>query len=112
MFLIMSSGFVSKALMSAFTAVLAYAVWKLAVILVSPYRSSLRILPGPPSQSWIYGSFPEIAMDDGDLAPIQFKDWPTKYGPTYMFHNRLNVRRTHFLAGLLMLIFVGSHTIH
>ena len=94
MFLIMTFHLVSKALAAAFTSVVAYVLWKFAVIFASPYRSSLRILPGPPSQSWIYGSYPELVLDDGDLNRIQFEEWPRKYGPTYTFHNRLNVRQT------------------
>ncbi|KZT70528.1 cytochrome P450 [Daedalea quercina L-15889] len=83
----MTSEFATKALTSIGTAALAYAIWKIVTTLVAPYRSSLRNLPGPPSVSWILGSFRKSGEEN---VPVLFEEWSRKYGATFSFQDWFN----------------------
>lgn len=86
----MSSELALKVLTSLVAAALAYAAWKVTQTFVAPYRSSLRILRGPPSISWIHGSFRPV-LDDSEADKL-FELWPKEYGATFAFRDFLNVR--------------------
>ncbi|KAH9926684.1 cytochrome P450 [Fomitopsis serialis] len=87
----MSSDFATtgKVLASLATAALAYAIWKVAKILVAPYRSSVRNLPGPPSASWILGSVRDMDESNNNLV---FEVWRKQYGQTFKYQEWLNLR--------------------
>ncbi|KZT70526.1 cytochrome P450 [Daedalea quercina L-15889] len=58
-------------------AALAYVLWKIAVILTIPFRSSIRHLRGPPGKSWLFGNI--LELDGQDVF------WVNTYGPTFKF---------------------------
>ncbi|KZT70529.1 cytochrome P450 [Daedalea quercina L-15889] len=81
------SEFVAKAFAPLGTAALAYVIWKIATILVAPYRSSLRNLSGPSSVNWIFGSFRTAGEEN---IPILFEEWPQRYGATFAHQDWMN----------------------
>ncbi|CCM00981.1 uncharacterized protein FIBRA_03029 [Fibroporia radiculosa] len=66
--------------------------WKIASILLAPYLTALRDLPGPPSSSWLYGSMKE--MKHADFAAIH-EDWVAKYGKTFKYKEWMNFDRLY-----------------
>lgn len=67
-------------------AVFVYGIYKISRILIEPFISPIRDLPGPPSTSWLSGhsnSLFEIGI---------FEDWVRTYGHTIRFKSILNVR--------------------
>ncbi|KAH9926682.1 cytochrome P450 monooxygenase [Fomitopsis serialis] len=52
-------------------------MWKIAVILTIPYRSSIRHLRGPAATSWLSGNIHRWQVDDAA--------WIATYGPTFKF---------------------------
>ena len=86
----MSYELTAKVLTSLVAAALAYVVWKVTRTFVAPYRSSLRILRGPPSISWMHGSFRPV-LDDSEADKL-FELWPKEYGATFAFRHFLNAR--------------------
>lgn len=109
----MSSELAAKVLTSLVAAALAYLSWKVTQTLVAPYRSSLRLLRGPPSISWIHGSF-RVALDESEADKL-FELWPRQYGASFAFHNTLNVRDSlsQRQRSLLMTDFcLGNRVIH
>ncbi|KAI0656548.1 cytochrome P450 [Cubamyces menziesii] len=60
-----------------------YILWRIYNHLVLVYRSPLRILPGPPSPSWVYGNSKEIFATEGNSLPDK---WFAQYGKTYVDH--------------------------
>ncbi|EED77437.1 predicted protein [Postia placenta Mad-698-R] len=66
----------------ASAAILAWIGWKIGRILLLPYTSSLRNLPGPPASNWLFGSINDLrASEDFVLHDA----WLEKYGPTLKF---------------------------
>ena len=66
-----------------------YILWRIYNHLVLVYRSPLRILPGPPSPSWVYGNSKEIFATEGNSLPDK---WFAQYGKTYVDHEFFMVR--------------------
>nr|BAK09517.1 cytochrome P450 [Postia placenta] len=64
-------------------ALLACAAFKIIRVLLLPYTSSLRDLPGPPASSWLLGNVSEL-MAAEDFA-LHF-EWLEKYGPTMKYN--------------------------
>ncbi|EIW62528.1 cytochrome P450 [Trametes versicolor FP-101664 SS1] len=64
-------------------AVSAYAVWRAYSFVSFVYRTPLRILPGPPVASLVYGNLKEIQEVEGSSLPDQ---WFTKYGKNFVDH--------------------------
>ncbi|KAI0328401.1 cytochrome P450 [Cubamyces sp. BRFM 1775] len=60
-----------------------YFLWKIYKVLVFVYRSPLRILPGPPSPSWVYGNSKEVFAVEQNSLPDK---WFAQYGKTYVDH--------------------------
>ena len=52
------------------------------------YRSPLRKLPGPPSQSWLYGNLKEIFEKGQSVA---WDEWMSTYGKTFRYPDIFNV---------------------
>lgn len=90
----MSSELAVKVLTSLAAAAVAFVAWKVAQTFIAPYWSSLRILRGPPSISWMHGSFRPV-LDDSEADKL-FELWPKEYGATFAFRHFLNAR--HQLA--------------
>lgn len=70
-------------------ALLAWAAFKIIRVLLLPYTSSLRDLPGPPASSWLLGNVSEL-MAAEDFA-LHF-EWLEKYGPTMKYNVWFKVR--------------------
>ncbi|GBE77352.1 predicted protein [Sparassis crispa] len=68
----------------------AFAFWKFLNLLILPYTSSLRYLPGPPSSSWIYGNLKEIFHADNS---VLHETWFEKYGATIRYKTLFNSDR-------------------
>ena len=51
-------------------------------------RSPLRNLPGPESQSWLYGNITEI-LERGQ--PVALDEWMSIYGKTFQYPAMFNV---------------------
>lgn len=59
--------------------------------ILRPLFSPLRLLPGPPSSSWLFGNLLEIrALDNVD----PHEQWFKQYGPVFKYKGFLNVRYT------------------
>ncbi|KAJ7062855.1 cytochrome P450 [Mycena amicta] len=68
-----------KLLITLFGAPTAYAVYKIILATFRGLRSPLRILPGPPRQSWLLGNVPELFKDDDNGL---MERWVELYGTT------------------------------
>ncbi|TFY63922.1 hypothetical protein EVJ58_g2971 [Rhodofomes roseus] len=69
-------------------ALLGYVLWKVVKILViSPLRSTLRDLPGPPSPSLVFGNLADIQKAND---PALHESWVEAYGPTLTYKGWLN----------------------
>lgn len=64
-------------------AISAYAAWRVYSFVSFVYRTPLRILPGPPVASLVYGNLKEIQEVEGSFLPDR---WFTKYGKNYVDH--------------------------
>ncbi|KAI0360869.1 cytochrome P450 [Trametes cingulata] len=58
--------------------------WKTYRFFASIYRTPLRILPGPPSPSWVFGNLKEIESVEGTLLPDR---WFEQYGGHFVDHD-------------------------
>ncbi|KZT65611.1 cytochrome P450 [Daedalea quercina L-15889] len=75
-------------LLSACTVLAVFALWKLGrIVLNLSHSSSLRILPAPPSPSWLYGNLREIA---GAEARTLHEKWVEQYGSTITYKGLFN----------------------
>ncbi|PCH43025.1 cytochrome P450 [Wolfiporia cocos MD-104 SS10] len=72
--------------------IIAYALWKLALILIAPYTSTIRDLPGPPNRSWLFGNLREIFEADG---AVLHEAWVEQYGLTIKYKGWLNSDRLY-----------------
>ncbi|KAH9910818.1 cytochrome P450 monooxygenase [Fomitopsis serialis] len=68
-------------LLSFVIAIAAYVQWKLIKLLLGPYVSSLRYLPGPTSRSWLLGNLQQVH---------ESSDWMQRFGDTFKFKGLLN----------------------
>jgi len=66
---------------------------KLVSILIRPYFSNLRDLPGPPGGSWITGHISELNRSETDRAECHLK-WLEEYGHVFVYKSLLNVRES------------------
>ncbi|KAI0933177.1 hypothetical protein AcV7_004723 [Taiwanofungus camphoratus] len=73
-------------------AMVACVLWTLVPILVQPYISSLRSLPGPPNPSWLYGNLKEV-----DENWSLHEAWIQKYGPAIKYKGFLSLDRLYTL---------------
>jgi hypothetical protein len=87
----------SPAKTAVWTAVLLLiiAIVKLAAILLTPYLSNMRDLPGPPGGSWITGHIDELNKSETDRAECHLR-WIQQYGHVYVYKSLLNVRFSPF----------------
>lgn len=75
-----------------FVALLAIPLLKLASILLRPYFSPLRELPGPPGGSWITGHISEMNSSENDRAACHLR-WVKQYGHVFVYKSLLNSDR-------------------
>ncbi|KZT69443.1 cytochrome P450 [Daedalea quercina L-15889] len=73
-------------------ALLGFILWKIANILLAPFWSTLRDLPGPPSPSLIYGNLFDIQKADD---AVLHEAWTEKYGPTITYKGWLNSHKPY-----------------
>jgi len=69
---------------------LLFPILKLAILLVKPYFSNLRELPGPPGGSWITGHIHEMNRSETDRAECHL-NWLKQYGHVFIYKSLLNV---------------------
>ena len=60
----------------------------LYLVFIRPRFSSLRALPGPPSESLIWGNLRQVLRADG---ATKHEEWIQKYGNTYVYKAFFNV---------------------
>ncbi|KDQ54060.1 hypothetical protein JAAARDRAFT_160998 [Jaapia argillacea MUCL 33604] len=72
----------SNLFLSAGVTVSAFVLWKIAKLLIAPYTSTLRNLPGPPSPSWFYGNFKQIFAAENS---VLHEAWVEEYGQTLKY---------------------------
>ncbi|KIM28249.1 hypothetical protein M408DRAFT_329595 [Serendipita vermifera MAFF 305830] len=65
---------------------------KLVSILVKPYFSNLRDLPGPPGGSWVTGHISELNRSETDRAECHL-NWLKEYGHVFVYKSLLNSDR-------------------
>ncbi len=70
--------------------ILGYAAWRLYRLVSFVYLTPLRILPGPPAPSLVYGNLNEFAEVEGSFFADQMF---AKYGKTYVDREFFMVRR-------------------
>jgi hypothetical protein len=87
----------SPAKTPVWTAVLLFIVpiIKLAAILLAPYLSNMRHIPGPSSGSWITGHIGELNKSETDRAECHLR-WIQQNGHVYVYKSLLNVRFSPF----------------
>jgi hypothetical protein len=66
-------------------------ILKLVALLVQPYFSNLRDLPGPPGGGWITGHIPDMNQSETDRAECHL-NWIKQYGHVFVYKSLLNVR--------------------
>ncbi|KAH9894819.1 cytochrome P450 [Cubamyces lactineus] len=76
-----------------------YLIWRLYKFLVFVYRSPLRVLPGPPSPSWVHGNLKELLATEGTTLPDK---WFEQYGKVYVDHEFLMTPRLWTLDPLAL----------
>jgi len=81
-------------LLSLGAALLAFGAWKLVPILLAPYTSTLKDLPGPPSPSWLYGNLKDIFKAENS---VLHEAWVEKYGNTLKYRGWLGRDRLYTL---------------
>lgn len=64
---------------------------------IRSYRSPLRKLPGPKSQSWLYGNVGEI-LEKGQS--VAWDEWTSTYGKTFQYPSMFNVHSLSFYCHL------------
>lgn len=69
-------------------AILAFVSYKIFSILISPYASPLRDLPGPPNPNWLYGHLVQIFHVE---ACTLHEKWIKEYGKTFRYKGLFNV---------------------
>ena len=62
--------------------------FKVFPILISPYTSPLRFIPGPPNPSWLYGHL--RAIFNAQASELHEK-WTQEYGKTIRYKGFFNV---------------------
>ncbi|KAI0633788.1 cytochrome P450 [Trametes polyzona] len=72
--------FTSPDVLAVTFALSAYALWRLYCKWHFVYRTPLRVLPGPPAASFIYGNLREITKEDNFVV---IDRWFEQYGPTF-----------------------------
>jgi hypothetical protein len=72
-------------------ALLLIPILKLASLLIKPYFSNLRDLPGPPGGGWITGHIPDMNKSETDRAECHL-NWLKQYGHVLVYKSLLNVR--------------------
>ncbi|KAI0673974.1 cytochrome P450 [Trametes maxima] len=59
----------------------AHVLWRIYRLLARVYGSPLRILPGPPAPSWIYGHMKQIVSEENAVLPDK---WFEQYGKHFL----------------------------
>lgn len=91
---------------AAGAALLAWAAYKIGRILLLPYTSPLRGLPGPPASSWLFGNVNEL-MGTEDFA--LYSEWLEKYGPTMKLNSWFKIPKL-FTIDTRAMNYVLSHS--
>ncbi|KAJ6589227.1 cytochrome P450 [Mycena capillaripes] len=82
-------------LFSPFLSISAYVFYRISKRIYRIYRSPLRVLPGPASVSWLYGSFSVVSESD---AYRLFERWTREWGPTFKYSTSNKLYTTDLLA--------------
>jgi len=80
-------------LLSLGAAALILALWKLLPLLLAPFTSTIRDLPGPPNPSWFYGNFKQIR--EAGHRSLLYEQWVKEYGPTIRYKGWLGSDRLY-----------------
>lgn len=84
-----------RLLLAAGTTVCFYGIYKLGRQLLGPYFSPLRDLPGPKSESFMWGSLGKLQTEEYIK---MHEEWVEKYGKVIKYKGFSNVSSpTHFL---------------
>ncbi|KZT65827.1 cytochrome P450 [Daedalea quercina L-15889] len=83
---------VGSLLLSLGVAVLGYGLYRLASLLVEPFFSPLRDLPGPPSPSFIFGNLKQIFDAENS---VLHEAWTEQYGTTLKYKTWFNRDRLY-----------------
>ncbi|KAI0644488.1 cytochrome P450 [Trametes meyenii] len=59
----------------------AYGLWRIYRFLVFVNRTPLRVLPGPPAQSWIHGNLKQLVSEENHVLPDK---WFRQYGKHFI----------------------------
>ncbi|KAH9894817.1 cytochrome P450 [Cubamyces lactineus] len=79
----MALSFTSPDVLAVLFAAIGYLLWKLYRFLAIVYASPLRVLPGPPSPSLVYGNLKQMFATEGTTLPDQ---WFEQYGKCFVDH--------------------------
>lgn len=85
----MALSFTSPDVLAVLFAAIGYLLWKLYKFLAIVYTSPLRVLPGPPSPSLVYGNLKQMFATEGTTLPDQ---WFEQYGKCFVDHEFFMVR--------------------
>ena len=68
-------------------AVILYVLWPLSKLVVSRFRSPLRLLPSPPSPSFLVGHLAQVSGEENSNI---FQKWAEVYGHTFTYRGFIN----------------------
>ncbi|KAH9894818.1 cytochrome P450 [Cubamyces lactineus] len=77
----MALSFTSPDVLAVLFAASGYFIWRVFKYLSFVYGSPLRVLPGPPSPSWVYGNLKQIFATESAALPDK---WFEQYGKCYV----------------------------
>lgn len=75
-------------------AALLFVAYKILPVLLHPFLTSLRCVPGPPTTSWFWGNFKD--QTNGN-AGEKILEWGTQYGHVFKYKTLLSVSFHHKL---------------
>jgi hypothetical protein len=64
-----------------------YVLWPLSRLVVSRFRSPLRLLPSPPSPSYLMGHLAQVSVEENNNI---FQKWTELYGRTFTYRGFVN----------------------
>ena len=85
----MALSFTSPDVLAVLFAASGYFIWRVFKYLSFVYGSPLRVLPGPPSPSWVYGNLKQIFATESAALPDK---WFEQYGKCYVDYEFFMVR--------------------
>lgn len=86
-------------------AVILYVLWPLSKLVVSRFRSPLRLLPSAPSPSFLVGNLAQISDEENSHI---FQRWTELYGHTFTYRGFINGHRL-FTTDPLALAYILGH---